>query len=146
LKVAARFPIHNFWPILLAISFVHFLLLSISINEFGFAWQQWLIFPSLAISFYFSNKQYQKITKSPDDLCWNGDSWLMHKDNKFNGAFYLDIQPSSWISSQVCLLCFTCGEREYCWLFSRSLLGERMYSQLSYLAKQNLKSKMKVLL
>ena len=76
-----------------------------------------------------------------DDLCWNGDGWLMHKGDKLNGAIYLEIQPDSWVSSQLSLLSFNCDEKKYYWLFSRYELGERMYSQLVYLVKQNLKGK-----
>ena len=146
MKIAARFPIYSFLPVLIAIICVHLLLLFISISEFDLSWRQSVIVPSLVVSFYFSNKQYQKITQAPDDLCWNGDSWLMHKDDKLKGVFYLNIQPSSWTSTQLCLLRFSCDEYEFCWLFSRYQLGERMYSQLNYLVKQTLKSNRKALL
>ena len=143
MKIAARFPVQKYSPLLAAIAIVHLLLLLISINEFALAWQQSLVIPSLVISFYFSNKQYQKITQSPDDLCWNGDCWLMHKEHKLKEVFYLNIQASSWTSSQLCLLRFICDKHEYYWLFTRYQLGKRTYSQLNYLVKQSLKSNIK---
>jgi hypothetical protein len=145
MKIAARFPIQSVLPILIVIILFHLLILTVSIDEFGLGWQQVIIIPVLIVSFAFSSKHYQKLTQSPDDLCWNGSSWLMHKDDKLKNAFYLDLKTSSWVSSQLCLLCFTCEENEYCWVFSRYQLGERMFSQLNYLVKQSLKSNMKEL-
>lgn len=143
MKIAARFPVKTFTPLYYAVIGFHLLLLALASYSFGLAWQQLLILPSLLISTYFSNKQYQKITRSADDLCWNGECWLMHKADKLNNTFYLDLQPTSWITKQLCLLHFLNDDCEYNWLFSRYELGERMYSQLVYLVKQDMQQSLK---
>ena len=154
MKVAARFPVKTYTPLILAIVLFHIMLLLISLVEFGFSWQQIIVSVSLLISLYFSFKQYWKITQSPDDLCWTGESWLMHQGNKLNGAVYLDLEPTSWVSNQLALLHFSCTDgvdvndsvtanKKYHWLFSRHELGERMYSQLVYLVRQNIKVRLK---
>jgi len=143
MNIAARFPVKNYPPLFVGIILLHCLLLSISFFEFGRSWQQFLVITALLLSVYFSHKQYLKISQAPDDLCWNGDSWLMFRNERLKVVFYLELQQSSWISRHLCLLHFTSGGDKFSWLFSRGELQERMYSHLVYLVKQDLKASSK---
>ena len=144
MKIAARFPVKNYPPLSFLLVLFHFLLLLLAWVEFHFSWQLLIIILSLLVSAFYSIKQLQTITQSFDDLCWNGDSWLIQKDEKLKGQVYLQLNPTSWISSHLALLNFSSGGKNFYWLFSRRELGERMYSQLIYLVKQNIKAQQKV--
>ncbi len=73
-----------------------------------------------------------------DDLCWSGKHWLIQSDTQVKSIAYLTLQPNSWVSRHACLLHFTSEQQSYTWLFTRRGMGQRTYSELCYLAKQDL--------
>ncbi|MDH5432495.1 MAG: hypothetical protein OEY19_00995 [Gammaproteobacteria bacterium] len=138
MKIAARFPIKENRLLQFLIISLHLFLLIFALNVFSFKWQFFLIFLLICISFYYSIKHYQRLTNAPDDLCWNGNAWLIQLDEKLKTIAYLELQPESWISSHYCLLHFDDGKQKYHWFFAKNTLGERLYSQLIYLVKQDI--------
>lgn len=139
MKVAARFPVKAFSFLAYFILLVHGLLLFVGILGLEFIWQHIVLLISLFFSVYFSFRHYQNITAAPDDLCWNGENWLIHLDQQQKRVAYLKLESDSWISGYFCLLHLSDDNKHFYWLFSRYGLGNRMYSELIYLARQYLK-------
>ncbi len=138
-KVASRFPVKSHASLIVFVATVHCALLVIAWYELSCLWQKLLMLLILSISLIFSNRQYQLMVNAPDDLCWSGEHWVMHSNQKLKRLIYLDLLPSSWVSRYYCLLHFSNGDKHYYWLFSRHELGSRMYSELVYLVKMNIK-------
>ncbi len=146
MKIAARFPIKKSPYVLAVVIIIHGLLFVWSFIGWGINWQKLLLLFSLLLSCFYCFKHYQRITQSDDDLCWSGENWLMQalrtelKTSSSNKQIvYLRLENTSWVSRQLSLLHFSDGDNHYCWLFSRSQLGKKLYSQLVYLVKQNLR-------
>lgn len=138
MKVAARFPIKpNQWLIYL-IFLAHIMVFLgglLLLNEF---WYSFVVFLVSGVSFYYARSQYLRITNSPDDLCWSGESWVMHNFESEAAVSYLNLLPTSWITASFCLLKFAQSEQSNAWFFSRKSLGERLYRELCYLAKADM--------
>ncbi len=148
MKLAARFPVTSFKPLIVFFWLVHLMLLLIAFYLIGLVWSLLVILLSISVSFYFTFKQYQKITQASDDLCWNGNSWLMQagkssKKKQTDSVIYLKISADSWVSKQLSLLHFSSETATYSWLFARAELGERLYSHLVYLVRQDIKQNLK---
>jgi hypothetical protein len=148
MKVAARFPIKPFKPLYWGIIVLYTLCAVLAV----FSMQAIVllgVYPVLAISIFYTLRHYRRLTSAPDDLCWNGDSWLIKDSQQL--TVYLELQNDSWISRQATLLHFKARpallgvdpnltqSREFYWLFTLSHLGERSYRELCYLVKQNVK-------
>ncbi|TQV84994.1 protein YgfX [Aliikangiella coralliicola] len=152
MKTATRFPVKTAKLLVVAIGLFHVILLLVSFIFFGVSWYVLAIFIALLVSWFYSNKNYRKITNAMDDLCWSGENWLMQSDERLGSITYLELQPDSWVSSFACLLHFSVGEKQsvgdkhlvsekqYHWLFVKKNLGERLYSELVYLVTQDLKA------
>jgi len=139
-KIASRFPIKSNRLLFSLICLAHLGLIYLVFILLTSFWSIVLILSLTVASCYFSIKQYQSITRSDDDLCWSGESWLM-QDNQSKTVNYLDLLPTSWITANFCLLKFEQNNVEKAWLFSRKSLGERLYRELCYLAKVELSNK-----
>lgn len=140
MKIAARYPIKSYPWLLSGTLLFHLLILFTSVYFFGFKSSLLLIILSLIASAYFSVKHYNKLTTADDDLCWSGENWLISPQGELKGSIYLTLLPSSWISANLCLLHFSHGKNKYHWLFSRSQLGDQLYSQLIFNLQRDLKS------
>lgn len=140
MKIASRFPIKSNRLLFSLICLAHLGLIYLVFILLTSFWSIVLILSLTVASCYFSIKQYQSITRSDDDLCWSGESWLM-QDNQSKTVNYLDLLPTSWITANFCLLKFEQNNVEKAWLFSRKSLGERLYRELCYLAKVELSNK-----
>jgi len=137
LRVAARFPVKSFQSLLVFIWLVHLLLAGLSIWIVDFSWWQLPVFVSLLFSLYFSVRHYHTLTRSPGDLCWSGENWLVQDDSSAV-IEYLRLAPNCWFSKSMSLIHLRTDEKSYTWLFTRAGLGKSLYSQLVYLAKQEL--------
>lgn len=143
MPVASRFPIKPFPVLWLFIIVFHFSLVAIGLVGIGVNWKSGLVLLVSTVSLYVSWLQYKKVSSASDDLCWTGESWVMSLGGKLNAKIYLEVQPSSWLSSLMSVLYFTSGNKKYAWLFTRSGLGARAYSELCYLVKQDLQAQRK---
>ena len=139
MKIAERFPIKPYPPLVFLFALMHLLLIGVSVVYLNFFWQYLIVIPVILASFYFSLKQYERITRAADDLCWNGNSWLMHSGDQLNALIFLQIEPSSWLTSKFCLLHFSCLNKKHYWLFTKKELGERQFSHLVYIVRLELK-------
>jgi len=149
MKIASRFPIKESKGLLILVVLLHLAVSVLSFFIFNFSWQYFVALVSVIISYYFSTQQLKQITQAPDDLCWTGNQWLISVLNDKNKlvtreSVYLNISPSSWITSGFSLLKFRLesldgANSEYVWFFSSSNLGDRQYRELCYLCKQSLK-------
>ncbi|WP_196140873.1 hypothetical protein [Aliikangiella sp. G2MR2-5] len=141
MKVAARFPIKESFELKYFLLAFHLALLVVAVvAEIHWSWRFAAIL-SVFLSYYFSNKNYLRITRAPDDLCWTGESWLMRGYSQSQDSRYLDLIGDSWISGVASLLHFDDGTHRHYWFFSKVSLGARAYSELVYYARQYLKEK-----
>ncbi|MFT6733623.1 MAG: hypothetical protein ACJAS9_001812 [Polaribacter sp.] len=153
MKIASRFPIKESNGLLALVTIIHLVVLILSFIIIEILWQFSFAFAGLLVSYYYSIKQLKEITLAPDDLCWTGDQWLvtlLNDRNKldYRETAYLRILASSWITSWFSLLKFRIesinGENtELVWFFSSASLGDRLYRELCYLCKQDLKEQSK---
>jgi len=139
MNIAARFPIKENRILFFAVVLAHVGVFIVGFLLINSIWTFMLILVTISGSLYFSLRQYQAITNSPDDLCWSGEAWLMH-DPSSEGIRYMDLLNTSWITPQICLLKFKCNEQEFTWFFSRKTLGERLYRELCYLSNSCIKN------
>jgi hypothetical protein len=153
MKIASRFPIKESKGLLALVIGLHFAVLVLSFIIIEVLWQFSFVFASLLISYYYSIKQLKEVTQAPDDLCWTGEQWLitlLNDKNKldYRETAYLRISPSSWVTSRFSLLKFRIKSinglnTEFTWFFSSASLGDRLYRELCYLCKQDLKEQSK---
>ena len=153
MKIASRFPIKESKGLLTLVVLLHLSVSVLSFFIFNVSWQFGFALVSVLISYYFSIIQLKQITQAPDDLCWTGNQWLINVLNDKNKlvsreSVYLNILPSSWITSGFSLLKFRLesldgANTEFVWFFSASNLGDRQYRELCYLCKQSLKNQSK---
>jgi len=153
MKIASRFPIKESKGLLTLVILLHLAVSALSFFVFNFSWQYAFALVSILISYYFSIIQLKQITQAPDDLCWTGNQWLINVLNDKNKlasreSVYLNILPSSWITSGFSLLKFRHESldsinTEFAWFFSSSNLGDRQYRELCYLCKQSLREQSK---
>lgn len=149
MKIASRFPVKENKGLSNLINSLHILVAIVSFWKFEFTWQFGSALIGLSISYYYSSKQLKEITRASDDLCWTGEQWLItHLNSKnkllFQETVYLRIIASSWITSRFSLLKFRLeldedSKTEFVWFFSSESLGDRLYRELCYLCKQDLK-------
>jgi len=139
-KIASRFPIKSNWLLFSLICLAHLGLIYLASILLTSFWSILVVVSLTVVSYYFSLKQYQSITRANDDLCWSGESWLM-QDHHSKTVYYLDLLPTSWVTANFCLLKFEQDNVEKTWLFSRKSLGERLFRELCYLAKAELSNK-----
>jgi len=137
MKVAARFPIKANIPLLYLLIAAHLVILLTSIFYLTSTSAILLILVISAFSYYHSHEQYLKVTEFDDDLCWSGENWLVHDEH--DKLCYLELMDISWITQEFSLLKFIKDEQQLAWLFTRTQLGEQLYSQLCYLARLDLK-------
>ena len=100
-------------------------------------WITIMVIIAVLVSWVITLKHYAAITQSTGDLCWSGESWLVASDEESGSIDYLELKPSSWITSHFCLLKFSLGRHEKAWLFTNKHLGERAYRELCYLTRQD---------
>lgn len=144
--VAARFPVKSDVVLLTFVIVAHIGVVAGSswlINQW---WMITVIVLTSLLSLFISIRHYRAITRANDDLCWSGETWLMHCQlvSESNGVnkgqvCYLDLLPTSWLTPNFCLLKFQQDESEKAWFFSRRSLGERLYRELCYLVRLNMK-------
>ena len=153
MKIASRFPIKESTGLLSLIALLHLSVFVLGFFILGISIQYSLLFISLIVSYHFSLKQLKNITEASDDLCWTGDQWLISMLNEnnqlsFQESIYLELLASSWITSEFCFLKFQ-GEsiehanRKFAWFFSASNLGDRLYRELCFFAKQAIREETK---
>ena len=138
MKIAARFPVKPSLGLLGLMASLHIGILGLAVYTFALSWQSLVITVSLIVSGYFCWLRYRSLTEAPDDLCWSGENWLMQLNEPPGAILYLQLRPQSWTAKFAAVLQFSAGERSFSWLFTRAELGERGYSELTYLVKQNL--------
>ena len=143
MQVAARFPIKSEPRYLMILGTIHLFLFGAGFYLQLSLWSTLVLTVSVVVSLYFSVRHYQRLTQHSDDLCWSGQNWLVVETSTPPQTHYLQLDEESWISSFACLLHFTGTNQSYCWLFTRHQLGQRAYSQLCFIAKQDLKSRKK---
>ena len=139
MKVAARFPIKANIPLSYLLIVGHFSLLMVSIFYLNSVTYILVIVAVTAFSYFTSYQQYLKVTEFEDDLCWSGENWLVHCKNVDEDVSFLELLETSWITAEFSLLKFNMADEEIAWLFTRKSLGERLYSELCYLAKLDLR-------
>lgn len=134
MKVAARFPVKDCFPLKWAILVTHLLLIVIAL--FYLVGWIWVIagVTSTLISYYFSISHYKSITSAEDDLCWSGDSWQMQTAD----LTHFQLLPTSWLSNFASLLHLKEGDKTHYWLFTKYNLGDRAFRELNYIARQDL--------
>lgn len=137
MKIAARFPIKTSRRYSFLIVGLHVFLMLLSIYYFAISVSLLLCFSAICLSFYYSWQHIKKVTQADDDLCWNGSHWIMITEQP-KRILDLKLLPHSWLSNFACLLHFEHLSERYTWLFTRAALGERAYSELSYLVKQSI--------
>jgi len=137
MKIAARFPIKANMFLLYLLIIGHMAVLLTSIYLLTSASAILVILTISAFSYSQSYEQYLKVTEFEDDLCWSGDNWLVH--GEYGKVCYLELMDTSWITQEFSLLKFIQEEQQVAWLFTRTQLGEQLYSQLCYLARLDLK-------
>ena len=138
-NVATRFPIKSNNLLLVLLLVAHLLLGILAFYWFESLYKALIVTVTVLLSLFFSLKQYFLVTSSFDDLCWSGECWLMQEDSS-NQIQYLDLMQTSWVTADFCLLKFASDSQEHAWLFTRRLLGERLYRELSYLVRSQLNS------
>lgn len=141
MNVAARFPIKSSPELLLILLAFHIGVFTSSFWLLNQLWTIALVLFLSMISFYFSYQQYLAITNSTDDLCWSGENWLMHSDEKKRSISYLELLPTSWITPHFCLLKFNHDNEQNTWIFVRVLLGDRLFRELCYTVKLSMAEK-----
>jgi len=149
MKVAARFPIKSNTLLYWLIVSSHLGVLIVGVTQLNTLSAVLLVLVVTVFSYDQSYAQYKRVTEYDDDLCWSGDNWLVHVSNSNNlreSVGYLELLESSWITAEFSLLKFDANTfdantkgGEVAWLFTRKCLGERLYSELCYLARLNLK-------
>jgi len=130
-KIACRFPVKSNFLLLALLLGIHLSILIVSWVWLDSLYKIALVMFAVFASLYFSIRQYASVTRSNDDLCWSGENWLM-QDNQ---THYLDLQNTSWITADFCLLKFKSQDKYFAWLFTRKSLGEGLYRELCYLAR-----------
>ena len=143
MKIAARFPVKSSRILGSLIVAIHSFIIVLAIIHFSFSWQALLVISVTVVSFTLSLNQVRLLTSAPDDLCWSGENWLIRSDEQLNAITYLQLLPQSWMSSYACVLHFAAGEHQFQWLFTRQGLGDRSYSELCFLVKQNIAAQQK---
>ena len=143
MKIAARFPVTESPWLFSLLILLHFSFLILGYATVGWHWSLLLVVISTIGSCWVCYKHYLEITRATDDLCWSGEHWLMNSEPQDGSVMYLNILPSSWMSSFACLLHFEVSGKRYYWLFSKPSLGERAYSELLYLCKLTLSASLK---
>lgn len=141
MKVAARFPIKANLPVYWFIVTSHLGVLVVAMSHLASLSAVLLVLAVTVFSYGRSHTEYRKVTENDDDLCWSGDNWLVHIGISGESVCYLELLESSWITAEFSLLKFDGNGEETAWLFTRKSLGERLYSELCYLAHLNLKSR-----
>jgi len=136
-QLAARFPVLP-WPLLKkGYLYVHLLILLISAHLL----RDSLVLASVALLLRYSAtasiRHYQQLTSAPDDLCWTGHHFIMHRDGK---AVVLSVSDSMFLTGQLMILTFSDETRNYTWCFRRRALGDRGYSALAIAVKSALKT------
>ncbi len=134
LKIAARYPVKDCYPLKWGILVVHIGLCLACVVAVKLVLLKLVSLLAVFVSYYFCIRHYKKITASHDDLCWTGERWIM----QWNGEKQFDLLPSSWLSSQASLLHLDDGGQIHYWLFTQRGLGERAFKELNYIARQNL--------
>ncbi|MET1254107.1 hypothetical protein [Aliikangiella maris] len=117
MKVASRFPIKNCPFILGMIIAIHwgFKLSFVLAYYYAQGWQLNSVNLELLSYFWLLNIingcslvacliRLQQITHAPDDLCWNGESWLINANTHLNRVEYLTLQSQTWVTRYGCLL------------------------------------------
>ena len=137
--IAARFPIKSNIPLYSFLVLSHVAVVMISFWIFSQWWLTAITLSLTTISFMMTHREYLTVTQSDDDLCWSGESWLMHGASNKDDILYLELSSTSWVTSHFCLLKFDQDEQPKAWFFTKKGLGERLYRQLCYLAKLDMK-------
>jgi len=139
MNVAARFPIKANRPLIWLVYLCHIFVFIGGYSLINSLFSVFFILVACIISVFYAHKQYVRLTQSPDDLCWSGENWLMHEDNEQRDIQYLDLLSTSWVTAQFCLLKFESNNQSKAWFFSRKLLGERLFRELCYLVRLEMK-------
>jgi|GEM_PF-2387548 len=140
MKIAARFPVKSSPLFAAMILLMHLFMVLAGWINFALSWQMGVLLVAISLSASYSLSRYRELTQAPDDLCWSGENWLIQADGH---TYYLQLEPASWMSRFACLLHFSAGNKRFYWLFTRYSLGSRSYSELCFLAKQNLSAQQK---
>jgi hypothetical protein len=140
MKIAARFPIKANVS-LKALVYASHLVIVVLCLSLALLWWQVLVVSCISLlSLYLSIEQYERITNAPDDLCWSGENWLMRSLASKDDTQYMTLLTTSWITPHFCLLKFDSVSHSNTWYFSKAQLGERLFRELCYLARLDLKS------
>ncbi len=139
MKIASRFPIKANASLLVLLIIGHLLVLVTGLTYLSTLSAMLLVLVVTGFSFSNSYSQYLKVTQNSDDLCWSGENWLVHDDDLQGNICYLELLDTSWITAEFSLLKFDNTSEQFAWLFTRNSLGERLYSELCYLTRLNLK-------
>lgn len=137
MKIAVRFPVKNCPELILLCAGLHLIVAILALVTQMNWWLICVTIIAVIISWLVTLKQYTAVTSSSGDLCWTGESWLIAKEAESNSVEYIELNPTSWITSHYCLLKFNCGGYEKTWLFTNKHLGERAYRELCFLLKQD---------
>lgn len=138
MKFAARFPIKENIVLLRLLIFSHLILWLLTIFLLSSLSQILLLISIIGFSLQYSFQQYKQVTEYHDDLCWSGENWLVTSEIH-NEEIYLELKPTSWITEEFCFLKFKIQNEEKAWLFTKNGLGSRLYSELCYLVRLNIK-------
>ncbi len=138
MKTAVRFPVKSSPELLLLCLVMHLIVaVAVLINDWSW-WISLLVIVVIAASWGVTTRQYHSVTNAKGDLCWTGESWMIAKEHTLNQADYLELRPTSWVTSLFSFLEFQSGDKKVVWLFTNKHLGERAYRELCYLVNQDL--------
>ncbi len=112
-KIAARFPIKPNFSIVLMNVLIHGFLAVVSIHMLIVNWWLWLTLITLCFSLIYTYRQTELLFSAPDDLCWTGENWLMHRADANKDAMYLNLLDNSWLTSNFCLLKFSAEKKQF---------------------------------
>lgn len=139
MNIAARFPIKPNYFLFCIITMMHVLVLILGLSLLSSVSLILIVLVVVSISLFYSSQEYTLMTNACDDLCWSGENWLM-TDSENSTVNYLVLLETSWITPYFCLLKFSANEQQKAWFFSPYYLSDRLFRELCYLARLDIKN------